>query len=125
MYSASKYAVEALTEALRIEVNHFGIKVSMVEPGDTKTGFTNKRIYVAASAEESAYNEKFMKSIKTMEVSEMNGPGPRKIVQAAVKIINMKNPPIRITAGFSYKVIVFLKRLLPARLVSYVVSKIY
>jgi short-subunit dehydrogenase len=125
MYSASKYAVEALTEALRIEVKHFGIKVSMVEPGDTKTGFTDKRIYVAASAEESAYNEKFMKSIKTMEVSEMKGPGPHKIVQAAVKIINMKNPPIRITAGFSYKVIVFLKRLLPARLVSYVVSKIY
>lgn len=125
MYSASKYAVEALTEALRIEVKPFGIRVSMVEPGDTKTGFTDKRIYVAASAEDSVYNEKFTKSIKTMEVSEMNGPGPDKIVKAALKIISMKNPPIRITAGFSYKAIVFLKRVLPARLVSYVVSKIY
>jgi short-subunit dehydrogenase len=125
MYSASKYAVEALTEALRIEVKPFGIKVSMVEPGDTKTGFTEKRVYIKASGEGSPYREKFMKSIKTMEVSEMKGPGPHKIVQAVIKIIGMKNPPVRITAGFSYKAIVLLKRLLPDRLVSYIVSKIY
>jgi len=39
MYCASKYAVEALSEALRMEVKDFGIKVTVVEPGDTKTGF--------------------------------------------------------------------------------------
>lgn len=125
MYSSSKYAVEALTEALRIEVKPFGINVSMVEPGDTKTGFTEKRIYAAGANKDSAYYMKFEKSIKSMEKSEINGPGPDKIVQAVLKIINMKNPPIRITAGFSYKLIVFLKRILPSRFVSYVVSKIY
>lgn len=125
MYSSSKYAVEALTEALRIEVKPFGINVSMVEPGDTKTGFTEKRVYVSAANKDSAYRVKFEKSINAMVESELKGPGPVKIVQAVIKIINMKNPPIRITAGFSYKVIVFLKRILPARLVSYIVSKIY
>lgn len=125
MYSSSKYAVEALTEALRIEIKPFGINVSMVEPGDTKTNFTEKRIYAAGANRNSAYSTKFEKSIKAMEKSELNGPGPDKIVKAVIKIINMKNPPIRITAGFSYKVIVFLKRILPARLVSYIVSKIY
>lgn len=125
MYSSSKYALEALTEALRIEVKPFGINVSMVEPGDTKTGFTEKRIYAAGANENSAYKAKFEKSINAMVKSELNGPGPDKVVQAVIKIINRKNPPIRITAGFSYKVIVFLKRILPARFVSYVVSKIY
>lgn len=125
MYSSSKYAVEALTEALRIEVKPFGINVSMVEPGDTKTGFTDKRIYAEGANKDSAYNEKFQKSINAMVKSELNGPGPDKIVQAVIRIISMKNPPIRITAGFSYKVIVFLKRILPARFVSYIVSKIY
>lgn len=125
MYSSSKYAVEALTEALRIEVKPFGINVSMVEPGDTKTGFTGKRVYSAGANKDSAYNLRFEKSINAMEKSELNGPGPDKVVQAVLSIINRKNPPIRITAGFSYKTIVFLKRILPARLVSFVVSKIY
>lgn len=125
MYSSSKYAVEALTEALRMELKPFGINVSMVEPGDTKTGFTDKRVYVAGASENSAYRDKFHKSIDSMVKSELNGPGPNKIVQAVVKIINSKNPPVRITAGFSYKVIAFLKRILPARFVLYVVSKIY
>lgn len=125
MYSASKYALEAMTETLRIEVKPFGIKVSMVEPGDTKTGFTAKRQFVSES-KNSVYSVRFSKSIKTMEKDEQNGPLPNKAVVAAVlKIIYSKNPPIRITAGFSYKTLVFLKRILPARFVEYVVGKIY
>lgn len=125
MYSASKYALEAVTEAMRIEVKPFNIKVSMVEPGDTKTGFTDKRVYTAASQGSSAYNEKFTKSINTMEKSEMGGPTPLKVVKAIDRIIKSKNPPIRVTAGFSYKLIVFLKRILPSRLIEYIVAKIY
>lgn len=124
MYSASKYAIEALTEALRIEVKPFGIKVSMVEPGDTKTGFTANRQYTRASSN-SAYSAYFTRSLKTMEKDEQNGPPPKLAVDAILKIINSNNPPIRITAGFSYKLLVFLKRLLPSRFVEYVVGKIY
>lgn len=124
MYSASKYAIEAVTEAMRTEVKPFGIKVSMVEPGDTHTGFTQKRQFCKASSN-SAYSEQFKKSVNSMEESELNGPGPEVVVKAISKIIYSKNPPIRITAGFSYKAVVFLKRLLPARLVAYAVSKIY
>lgn len=124
MYSASKYAIEAMTEALRIEVKPFGIKVSMVEPGDTKTGFTNNRQYTAASSN-SVYNTSFLKSIRTMEKDEQNGHPPKLIVDAVLKIMNSKNPPIRIIPGFSYKTLVFLKRILPSRFVEFVVGKIY
>lgn len=124
MYSASKYAVEAVTEAMRIELKPFGVKVSMVEPGDTRTGFTSSRQFTAAS-KDSDYKPYFTKSINTMIESEQNGPGPEKVVSAVVRIISMKNPPIRITAGFSYKLIVFLKRILPSRLVEFILSRIY
>lgn len=125
MYSASKYAIEAVTEAMRIELKPFGIKVSMVEPGDTHTGFTDKRKYVEASNEGSPYRDRFIKSIKKMEHDELSGPGPQKVVNAVLRIIKSKNPPIRITVGFPYKLVAFLKRILPARFVEFVLSKIY
>jgi short-subunit dehydrogenase len=124
MYSASKAAIESMTEALRIETKPFGIKVSLVAPGDTKTDFTARRQYVKDSAN-SPYSEKFLKAIKTMEKDEQNGPPPKEIVNAVLKIINSNNPPVRIVAGFSYKTLVFLKKLLPARFVEFLVSKVY
>jgi short-subunit dehydrogenase len=124
MYSASKYAIEAVSEAMRIELKPFGVKVSMVEPGDTRTGFTSKRQFTKAS-ENSDYKKYFTKSIDSMIKSELSGPGPEKVVSEILRIISSKNPPIRITAGFSYKLIAFLKRILPSRFVEFVISKIY
>ena len=124
MYSASKYAVEAFTEALRMELQPFGIKVSMVEPGDTRTGFTGNRVKVKAS-EDSIYKDVFSKSVSKMEKDEMGGPTPEVVVKAVAKIVGSKNPPVRIVAGFTYKALVFLKRVLPSRTVVYILSKMY
>lgn len=124
MYSASKYAVEALTEALRMEVKPFGIRVTMVEPGDTKTGFTANRQTVAAAGD-SIYKERFTRSIRVMADSEQNGPEPKTILRIVAKLLQRKNPPIRTVIGGSYKMIVFLKRVLPSRFVEFVVSRIY
>ncbi|TDT61139.1 SDR family oxidoreductase [Fonticella tunisiensis] len=124
MYSASKYAVESMTEALRMELKPFGIKVSMVEPGDTRTGFTDQRLY-AKDAQNSVYKKYFTKSVTSMEKSERNGPGPHVVVKEIARIINSKNPPIRVTSGFSYKLFVFLKRFFPPRFIQFVISKMY
>ncbi|MCR4435507.1 MAG: SDR family oxidoreductase [Clostridiales bacterium] len=126
MYSASKYAVEAMSEVLRMEVQPFGIKVTLIEPGDTKTGFTkNRQAAQAAEKNTSVYRDRYEKAINAMAVSEMNGPGPDKVVNVVLKVIEMKNPPVRKVVGVSYKLIVFLKRILPSRLVEFVVAKLY
>ena len=54
LYSASKFALEGLTESLRLETRAFGIFVVLVEPGDVRTAITNNRVF-ARSAMHSAY----------------------------------------------------------------------
>jgi short-subunit dehydrogenase len=124
LYSVSKYGIEALTEALKIEVRPFGVKVSMVEPGDTKTGFTDKRVFTENS-DKSAYKDTFLKSIKTMEKDERNGVSPEDVVRVVAKVVKMKNPPVRTIVGLQYQAIVFLKRILPTRFFQFIISKVY
>ena len=124
MYSASKFALEAMTEVLRIETKPFGIRAVLVEPGDTKTGFTGSRQPVAAE-KDSVYFERCTKSINAMAKSEQNAPEPKAILKVVSRMIQKKNPPVRVVVGFDYKLMVFLKRILPARLIEYVVTKMY
>jgi short-subunit dehydrogenase len=124
MYSASKYALEAMTEALRMETKPLGIRVVLVEPGDTKTGFTEKRQYVAA-AKDSVYWKRCSKSVTNMANSEQKAPEPKAILKVVERMINKKNPPVRIVVGFDYKLMALAKRLAPARLIEYIVPKLY
>ena len=58
LYSASKWALEALSESLKYEIGHFGIRIHIVEPGGVETPFgDNRRLVGAAAGEESPYAE--------------------------------------------------------------------
>ncbi|MDF2698637.1 MAG: short-chain dehydrogenase/reductase [Haloplasmataceae bacterium] len=122
MYSASKYALEAISEALRIEVKPFGVKVSLIEPGDMKTNF--QRVYTN-KAKDSDYAKSCERAVNEMIKSESNGPGPIVVVKEFKKIINSKNPPIRRVVGFQYKFIAFFKKIVPSRFVEFIVTKLY
>ena len=122
-YSSSKFALEAYIESLRIELKDFNIKTSIIEPGDTKTGFTDSRnIY---NPEDSIYHDVCDRSIKKMEHDERNGKDPISVAEVAYKISKRKNPPIRVAVGFEYKLICFLNKILPSRFVDYILSKMY
>ena len=123
-YSASKYALEAMTEGMRMELEPYGVKVSLVEPGDTKTGFTNNRVF-AKKSKDSVYKAVFEKSVARMVKDEQSGPPPVGVVNAVKKIISSANPPVRVVVGPINKVLAFLKRVLPSRVVVYIVSKLY
>jgi len=125
LYSASKYAVEAMTEALRMEVKPFGIKVALIDPGDVHTGFTEARRTAKAALTNPVYRERHDKAVKEMIRSETSGPGPEVVVREFARILNSSNPPVRTVVGFQYKAVAVLKRLLPARWVEAIVERIY
>jgi len=125
MYSASKSAILSYTKALRNEVKHFNIKVTVVEPGDIKTNFTNNRQVTKKSDNDSIYKDRFIRSIEVMANDEENGSSPIVIAKAVDKIINKKNPPIAITVGLKYKIFKLLFRLLPERISEYAVYLLY
>ncbi len=122
-YSSSKYALDAYAQALREETKAFGIRVCLIEPGDTKTGFTDAR--KMSLPEGSPYREHCESAVAKMAEDEKNGASPFKPAAAALRASEKENPPVHITVGFMYKVIMALKRILPEKLFLGGVGKIY
>ena len=123
-YSATKAGIDVFSRALANEVKSFGIKVTTVLPGDMKTNFTKQRI-IDNDTNDEAYKKAVEKSIKKAEKEELNGDSPDKVGKVVYKILKRKNPPLRVTVGFVYKLIVFLPRVLPLKFVNWLVRKIY
>lgn len=122
-YSSSKFALEAYTRALRLEIEPFNIKATIIEPGDTKTGFTASRMFSLPA--DSPYEAACRRSVAKMEQDEQNGRSPNTVARKALAIAGKKNPPVYSVVGFEYKLLVFLRRLLPERLVMFVQKKMY
>ncbi len=113
-YSASKFAIEGFTEALAAEVRGFGIKVSMVEPGDFATGFTASRRNSEATAKSDAYGASFARSLSLIEKEENGGLKPDFLAKKVVKIIESSHPHLRyVVANFEQRLSVLLKKLIP------------
>lgn len=121
-YSASKAAINALALALQNEVREFGIYVSVLMPGDVSTGFTAAR----KKSEEgmNAYGQ-IHKAVAIMEKDEQGGMSPRKMAQRLYRIATLRCPAPQYIGGFHYAFLCFLERLLPKRLVNWIVAKNY
>ncbi len=124
-YSSSKFAVEGIIEALRYEVAPFNIDVCLIEPGDTKTEFTGNRQISESANESSPYYERFKRSLARMEHDEQNGASPQSVAKVIYKMITRKKTPLRSAVGFQYKFILFLRKILPFRIVELAVGKLY
>ena len=122
-YSSSKYALEAYAQALRMEAGAFGVHVSLVEPGDTKTGFTKAR--TSDEPQDSPYHEECMKAVEHMAKDEQNGKPPETVARLFLKLAYRRNPPVKCAVGLEYKALALLAKLLPARTVVWLVKKIY
>lgn len=121
-YSASKSAINAMALALQNEVRDFGIKVSVVMPGDVATGFTANR--EKSIAGEEVYT-RISKAVATMEKDEQSGMTPMLIARVIYKAATRKNPAPQYVGGFQYKIFCLLDRILPKRLVNWIVGKLY
>ncbi|MBQ3668781.1 MAG: SDR family NAD(P)-dependent oxidoreductase [Clostridia bacterium] len=122
-YSAGKAALNAYALALRNELKPFGISVCVMMPGDIRTGFTASR---EKSVEgDDIYNGRIDKAVSAMERDETNGMEPSYVAQQVIKAAYASNPAPLKTIGLKYKLLMFLKRLLPERLINYILGKLY
>lgn len=124
-YCASKFALEGMSEALRMEVAEFGIHVVLIEPGNYHTGFTQNRKNTI-TGEESAYKKSFKNAIQIIENEEINGPTPQKIAHVILKIIRNSKPRFRYKTGlFKERFFISLKSVLNYNLYEYLMKKHY
>jgi NAD(P)-dependent dehydrogenase (short-subunit alcohol dehydrogenase family) len=122
-YHATKYAVEAISDALRFEVAGFGVDVAIIEPGLIKTSFGDTAAHgvgeaTAADGPYAEFNAAVAKA--TAEVYEEGGlarlgGGPETVARAIEKAISRRRPKTRYKVTPSARIALATRRLLPDR----------
>ncbi|KQB43951.1 Oxidoreductase, short chain dehydrogenase/reductase family [Flavobacterium daejeonense] len=116
VYSASKGALELISEGLSMEVKSFGIQITNVAPGDFATNIASGRFH-APLIKGSAYEIPYGNTLKTMDEHVDSGSDPRDMAVVVYNIIESKNPKIHYKVGaFLQKFSIVLKRLLPDKM---------
>lgn len=116
IYSATKGALELVTEAASMEVKQFGIKIINIAPGDFATSIASSR-YHTPVFENSAYKEVYQKNLDLMDAHVSEGNDPVDMAKGIYAIINNKNPRVHYKIGsFTQKFSIVLKRILPDRI---------
>lgn len=124
-YSMTKSAMESMADALRQEVSHYGIHISVIEPGPIGTGF-NEQMNASKYAwfSESSLFAKDKKSIQGFEKMLVNNQyGTQSIVQAAIHAVESPSPKTRYIRPIKYIPLVFLANLVPDRLRDWAIKK--
>jgi NAD(P)-dependent dehydrogenase (short-subunit alcohol dehydrogenase family) len=115
-YSASKFALEGYAEALAYEVAPFGVSVTLVQPGNIKTDFTDSRRTAEAAAGDAVYRAAFAKAVGLMERDERNGAPAGEVAAAVQRVLGSARPPRRVPVGKAgERAGLLAKRLLPFR----------
>lgn len=117
-YHATKYALEAFSDALRMEIKPFGIDVVIVEPGGIKTDWgLIAADHLEESSQNSPYEEMGHATAKKLRREYTTGPlsKPDLIANKITKAVMSKRPRTRYLVGFGAKPVVFLHTVLPDR----------
>lgn len=125
LYSASKFALEGMTESLRLELRPFGVRVVLVEPGDFNTQLPARRRVASESEKNDAYQKSFTRFKAAQEKDESKAPSPELVAYLVERILKTGAPPLRYTVGMvGQRIVVPLKRLLPQRLFEWALCKV-
>lgn len=124
IHSATKFAMEGLSQALRIELKPFNIKVIVINPGDFRTNNTTSRIKFAKP--NGGYEAQFNHTMSIIENDEAHGMNPVIMARRVSKIVDSDFTRNRyIVASFIQGLAVILKRILPEWLFSKIIETHY
>ncbi len=115
-YSASQHALEGLIDSLRLEMAGFPVRVSLIQAGAFRTGFTAARKSYGMG-ENSPYAENGRRALAIAEQLEKAGADPILVARLVMKLMAKKRVGPRYRAGFlQQRLAITIKRLLPHRL---------
>ena len=105
------------------EVRPYGIRISAVMPGDTRTGFTDAR--ARSFAGDGEYGGRISRSVAKMEKDERSGAAASVVGAALARAALSKSRRVFYTVGFVYQLVIFLMRLLPSTAANAILGKMY
>ena len=120
-YTATKFSVEAISDALRWEVAHWNIRVTVIEPGIVATGFGPTAVERLDVAADTAYPEVYQ-FIKIFEQKDV-GTDPMVVAEDIVEEIGRKRPAIRKASPWFWGLILALLSMVPVRVLDWLYGK--
>lgn len=125
IYSASKGALELLTEAIRMEVKSFGIEVCNLAPGEFATDIASRR-YTTGLRPDSPYKETYGRTIDLVNEHVSGGDDPVMVAHVIEKIMGTSKPDVHYKVGpFLSRFSIVLKRALPDKVYEKMLMKHY
>lgn len=129
-YNASKYAVEGLSDTLRLELHESGIKVITVEPGPIESQFRHTSVQKAEQAigkKDSHYQKQYdfmMAEFSAQKSSSTFTKPPEAVVKAFIHAIEARKPKAKYRVTFPTHLFAFLKRLLPTKVLDALLKRV-
>jgi NAD(P)-dependent dehydrogenase (short-subunit alcohol dehydrogenase family) len=119
-YAASKHAIEAVGDALRVELTRSGVQVTLIEPGSVATPIWDKTRGIAERIEipaglQSEYGDVPEKMDKVLQDTGARGIPPEAVAEAVEKALSAPRAPARVLVGRDARLMLAAKRLLPDR----------
>ncbi len=126
IYCATKHAVEALSDAWRMELAPFGVHVSLVEPGTIRTGFeaTATSTVSRYQAAESPYKPAIVRYREVVADSYKRAPGPACIARTVARIVRARRPRARYVSPRYNRFLIWLVNKLPTRWVDGLIRRV-
>ena len=114
-YHASKYALEALSDALRMEVSPFGVQVVIVEPGTIRTEFASRTLSEVAGgpSEGSRYAAVYARAADIEATFDRMAGGTAPVVKAISRAVLAKRPSARYIAPRRFAALIAMVRVMP------------
>ena len=121
LYNGTKWAVEGFSEGLQFELEQFGIRVKIIEPGAIKTDFYDRSMDVMKKVGLVAYDSFAARVMTNMQTAGANGPPPTVVGEVIFKAATDGSNKMRYQVGTNG--VLFLRRLLPDGLFMSVVKR--
>jgi len=115
-YQASKHALEAVSDALRVEVASSGVKVVLVEPGGFRTGIWEDNQEALARHQGSRYTKAYERELLLTRLAEPFMGNPRQVAKVIVQAVSARMPRARYLVGNDARLLALIEQTTPTLL---------